>query len=62
MSIILQALVFFLIFLSTVLVVGIPVILASPGQWERLKNPIYGSAAAWSALVIIIGVFNSFVR
>nr|YP_010338468.1 photosystem II protein Z [Rhodaphanes brevistipitata]UNJ18418.1 photosystem II protein Z [Rhodaphanes brevistipitata] len=62
MSIILQALVFFLIFLSTLLVVGIPVILASPGQWEKLKNPVYTSAALWSALVIFIGVFNSFVR
>jgi len=62
MSIILQALVFFLILLSTVLVVGIPVIVASPGQWERLKTPIYGSAAAWSALVVFIGVFNSFVK
>lgn len=62
MSIVLQALVFFLIFLSTALVVGIPVILASPGQWERLKTPVYGSAAIWSALVIVIGVFNSFVR
>nr|YP_010336134.1 photosystem II protein Z [Chroodactylon ornatum]UNJ14540.1 photosystem II protein Z [Chroodactylon ornatum] len=62
MSILLQALVFGLIFLSTALVVGVPVILASPGQWDRLKNLVYGSAAAWSALVITIGVFNSFVR
>nr|YP_010336530.1 photosystem II protein Z [Rhodospora sordida]UNJ14936.1 photosystem II protein Z [Rhodospora sordida] len=62
MSILLQALVFFLISLSTALVVGIPVVLASPGQWERLKNLIFGSAAAWSVLVILIGVFSSFVR
>nr|YP_010336333.1 photosystem II protein Z [Goniotrichopsis reniformis]UNJ14739.1 photosystem II protein Z [Goniotrichopsis reniformis] len=62
MSILLQVLVFFLILLSTALVVGIPVVLASPGQWERLKNVIYSGSAAWSALVIIIGVFNSFVK
>jgi len=62
MSILLQALVFFLILLSTALVVGVPVALASPGQWDKSKNLIYTSAAAWSGLVIVIGVFNSFVK
>ena len=62
MSIILQILVFFLIFLSTALVVGIPVILASPGQWEKLKDSVYKSAAVWSSIVIFIGVFNSLVQ
>nr|YP_010336727.1 photosystem II protein Z [Stylonema alsidii]UNJ15133.1 photosystem II protein Z [Stylonema alsidii] len=61
MSILLQVLVFVLIALSVALVIGIPVVLASPGQWDKLKNLIYGSGAAWSALVIFIGVFNSFV-
>jgi photosystem II PsbZ protein len=60
MAVVIQLLVFLLIVLSTVLVVGIPVILASPGQWEQSKNLIYTGAGLWAGLVIITGVVNSF--
>ena len=60
MSIVIQLLVFLLIALSTVLVVGVPVILASPGQWEQSKNLIYTGTGVWAGLVIITGVVNSF--
>nr|WCH56358.1 photosystem II protein Z [Hypnea sp.] len=61
MTIIIQLLVFLLIILSTLLVVGIPVTLASPGQWEQSKNLIYTGAGIWAGLVIITGIFNSFI-
>lgn len=61
MSLILQFLVFALIALSTVLVVGIPVTLASPGQWEQSKNLVYTGSGLWAGLVIITGVVNSFI-
>jgi len=61
MSLILQFLVFLLIALSTVLVVGIPVTLASPGQWEQSKNLVYTGSGLWAGLVIITGVVNSFI-
>jgi len=61
MSLILQFLVFALIALSTVLVVGIPVTLASPGQWEQSKNLVYTGSGLWAGLVIITGVINSFI-
>ena len=61
MSIIIQLLVFLLILLSTVLVVGVPVTLASPGQWEQSKNLIYTGSGLWACLVIITGLVNSFV-
>nr|YP_010726369.1 photosystem II protein Z [Hypnea brasiliensis]YP_010726492.1 photosystem II protein Z [Hypnea spinella]YP_010902513.1 photosystem II protein Z [Hypnea nidifica]WCH54766.1 photosystem II protein Z [Hypnea edeniana]WCH54368.1 photosystem II protein Z [Hypnea nidifica]WCH55364.1 photosystem II protein Z [Hypnea brasiliensis]WDY84844.1 photosystem II protein Z [Hypnea brasiliensis]WDY84967.1 photosystem II protein Z [Hypnea spinella] len=61
MTIIVQLLVFLLIILSTLLTVGIPVTLASPGQWEQSKNLIYTSAGIWAGLVIITGIFNSFI-
>nr|YP_009314766.1 Photosystem II protein Z [Neoizziella asiatica]SCW23221.1 Photosystem II protein Z [Neoizziella asiatica] len=61
MSIVIQLLVFLLILLSTILVIGVPVTLASPGQWEQSKNLIYTGSGLWAGLVIITGVINSFV-
>nr|YP_009296154.1 photosystem II protein Z [Sebdenia flabellata]AOM65089.1 photosystem II protein Z [Sebdenia flabellata] len=61
MTLIIQLLVLILIILSTLLVIGIPVALASPGQWEQSKNLIYTGAGIWAGLVIITGVVNSFV-
>nr|YP_009395210.1 photosystem II protein Z [Bryothamnion seaforthii]ARW63978.1 photosystem II protein Z [Bryothamnion seaforthii] len=61
MTIVVQLLVLTFIILSTVLVVGIPVTLASPGQWEKSKNLIYASIGIWVGLVIITGIINSFI-
>lgn len=61
MIIAVQLLVFILVILSTLLVVGIPVTLASPGQWEQSKNLIYTGAGIWAGLVIITGLVNSFI-
>ena len=61
MTLIVQLLVFILVIFSTLLVIGIPVTLASPGQWAKSKNLIYTSAGIWAGLVIITGVINSFI-
>lgn len=61
MAIVIQFLVLLLIVISTILVIGIPVTLASPGQWEKSKNLIFTVAGLWGSLVIITGVLNSFV-
>nr|QCI06811.1 photosystem II protein Z [Gayliella sp.] len=61
MTIIIQLLVFILVIFSTLLVIGIPVTLASPGQWEKSKNLIYTGAGIWAGLVIITGIANSFI-
>lgn len=61
MSIVIQLLVFLLIALSTILVIGVPVTLASPGQWEQSKNLVYTGTGVWAGLVIITGVVNSFI-
>nr|QVY58454.1 photosystem II protein Z [Kappaphycus striatus] len=61
MTIVVQLLVFILVILSTLLVIGIPVTLASPGQWEQSKNLIYTGAGIWASLVIITGIVNSFI-
>lgn len=61
MNIAIQILVLGLITISTILVVTVPVTLASPGQWEQSKNLIYTGAGIWASLVIITGIINSFV-
>nr|YP_009397883.1 photosystem II protein Z [Sonderella linearis]ARW67069.1 photosystem II protein Z [Sonderella linearis] len=61
MVLIIQILVLTLIILSTILVIGIPVTLASPGQWEKSKNLIYTSIGIWAGLIIITSIINSFV-
>lgn len=61
MTILIQLLVFILVIFSTLLVIGIPVTLASPGQWEKSKNLVYTGAGIWAGLVIITGIANSFI-
>nr|YP_010983216.1 photosystem II protein Z [Bangia fuscopurpurea]AKE98916.1 photosystem II protein Z [Bangia fuscopurpurea]WOJ51945.1 photosystem II protein Z [Bangia fuscopurpurea] len=61
MIIAIQLLVLLLITLSTVLVVGVPVVLASPGQWEQSKGLIYTGAGLWTGLVIVTSLVNSLV-
>nr|YP_009732096.1 photosystem II protein Z [Gracilaria edulis]QHS70617.1 photosystem II protein Z [Gracilaria edulis]UAD85628.1 photosystem II protein Z [Gracilaria edulis] len=62
MTIITQILVFALVIFSTLLVVGIPVTFASPGQWEKSKSLIYTGAGIWTGLVLITGFVNSFIN
>nr|YP_010198646.1 photosystem II protein Z [Gracilaria pacifica]UAD87062.1 photosystem II protein Z [Gracilaria pacifica] len=62
MTIVIQILVLALVIFSTLLVVGIPVTFASPGQWEKSKNLIYTGAGIWTGLVLITGIFNSFIN
>nr|YP_009399343.1 photosystem II protein Z [Kapraunia schneideri]ARW68949.1 photosystem II protein Z [Kapraunia schneideri] len=61
MTILVQLLVLALVVLSVILVIGIPVTLASPGQWEKSKNLVYTTIGVWVGLVIITGVLNSFI-
>jgi photosystem II PsbZ protein len=58
---ILQLLVSVLILLSFALVIGVPVILVSPGEWEKSKNLVFTGAGVWFGLVIVTAAFNSFV-
>ena len=61
MTIAIQLLVLGLIILSIISVILMPVVLASPGEWEKSKNLIYTGAGIWSALVIITGFANLFL-
>ncbi len=47
-----------LILVSFAMVVAVPVILATPGEWEKSQGIVWSGAGLWSALVIITGIFN----
>nr|YP_009369843.1 photosystem II protein Z [Boldia erythrosiphon]ARO90531.1 photosystem II protein Z [Boldia erythrosiphon] len=61
MSIALQFLVLAIIILSILLVISIPVTLASPGKWEESQNLIYTGVGFWAGLIIFTGVITSFI-
>jgi photosystem II PsbZ protein len=48
-----------LILISFVLVVGVPVILATPGEWENSKGTVWKGTAIWTGLVTLTSFLNS---
>jgi len=56
-----QFLLFALIFLSFALIIGVPVVLATPNGWSSSKNIVFAGTTGWLFLVFLIGALNSFV-
>ena len=52
---------FALVAISFILVVGVPVILASPEGWSNTKNAVFSGASLWIFLVFTVGILNSFI-
>jgi photosystem II PsbZ protein len=52
---------FALVAISFILVVGVPVILASPEGWSDTKNIVFSGASLWIFLVFIVGILNSLI-
>jgi len=61
MSILFQVTLAALVFLSFLMVIGVPVAYASPQNWEQSKSLIFVGSGVWVALVIAVGVLNFFV-
>jgi photosystem II PsbZ protein len=61
MTSIIQLAVFALILLSFALVVGVPVVFATPNGWTENKGFVFSGLSLWLLLVFAIGIFNSFV-
>jgi photosystem II PsbZ protein len=61
MTSILQLALFALIVVSFALVVGVPVVFASPNGWTENKGIVFSGLSLWLLLVFTVGVFNSFV-
>ena len=56
-----QAAVLAFIGLSFLLVIGVPVVLASPGGWETSRGAVFAGTFAWLILVFVVGFLNYFV-
>ena len=61
MTLIFQLTLLALIIVSFSLVVGVPVVFASPEGWTVNKGPVFSGLGLWALLVFAVGVLNSFV-
>nr|YP_009106353.1 Z protein of photosystem II [Fusochloris perforata]AIT95192.1 Z protein of photosystem II [Fusochloris perforata] len=61
MTLIFQLTLFSFIGLSFLLVVGVPVVFASPEGWTENKSIVFSGLGLWFLLVFAVGVLNSFV-
>nr|YP_009726991.1 photosystem II protein Z [Calocedrus decurrens]QIA95651.1 photosystem II protein Z [Calocedrus decurrens] len=61
MTIAFQSSVFALIAISILLVIGVPVALASPNGWSSQKNVLFSGVSLWIGLVFLVGILNSFI-
>ncbi len=61
MSILFQVSLAALVFLSFIMVIGVPVAYASPQNWEQSKRLIFVGSGVWVLLVIAVGILNFFV-
>ena len=55
---IVQALVILFILVSFSMVIGIPVILATPDEWETSSSIVWGGAGLWVLLIIALGALS----
>nr|ALO21659.1 Z protein of photosystem II [Stephanosphaera pluvialis] len=61
MTSILQIALLALVLVSFALVVGVPVVFASPNGWTDNKGIVFSGLSLWLLLVFAVGIFNSFV-
>ncbi|MGQ9871125.1 photosystem II reaction center protein PsbZ [Leptodesmis sp.] len=61
MTILFQLALAALVILSFVLVVGTPVALATPQNWDQSRRFIFLGSGVWVLLVIVVGLLNYLV-
>lgn len=61
MTLVFQLTLFALIGLSFLLVIGVPVVFASPNGWTENKGTVFSGLGLWILLVFAVGILNSFV-
>jgi len=61
MTVILQLALLALIVVSFALIVGVPVVFASPDGWSENKGIVFSGLSLWLILVFTVGIVNSFV-
>ena len=61
MLIIFQLALFALVAVSFLLVIGVPVVFATPEGWGQSKGTVFSGIGIWFLLVFAVGILNSFV-
>lgn len=61
MSIIFQLALFVLVLWSFVMIIGVPVAYASPGNWDQSKRLIFLGSIVWGVMVVVVGSLNYLV-
>ena len=61
MNFIFQLTLLALIGVSFLLVIGVPVVFASPDGWTGNKRTVFSGLGIWVLLVFAVGILNSFV-
>nr|YP_009701122.1 photosystem II protein Z [Eriocaulon decemflorum]YP_010292967.1 photosystem II protein Z [Eriocaulon alpestre]YP_010472911.1 photosystem II protein Z [Eriocaulon fistulosum]YP_010473166.1 photosystem II protein Z [Eriocaulon faberi]YP_010473336.1 photosystem II protein Z [Eriocaulon miquelianum]ULQ65758.1 photosystem II protein Z [Eriocaulon buergerianum]QEQ14329.1 photosystem II protein Z [Eriocaulon decemflorum]ULQ65247.1 photosystem II protein Z [Eriocaulon alpestre]UVH66189.1 photosy len=61
MTIFFQLSVFALIVTSSVLLISVPVVFASPDGWSNNKNVVFSGTSLWIGLVFLIAILNSLI-
>uniref|UniRef100_A0ACD6ATU5 Uncharacterized protein n=1 Tax=Avena sativa TaxID=4498 RepID=A0ACD6ATU5_AVESA len=61
MTIAFQLAVFALIATSSVLVISVPLVFASPDGWSNNKNVVFSGTSLWIGLVFLVAILNSFI-
>ncbi len=61
MTILFQLVLALLVLFSFVMVIGVPVVYASPQNWEQSKTLLYLGSGIWVILVLLVAILNFFV-
>ena len=61
MSIVFQIALISLVLFSFVLVIGVPVVYATPQTWVESKKLLWVGSGIWAVLVVLVGILNFFV-
>ncbi|MDI3350857.1 Photosystem II reaction center protein Z [Mycoplasmopsis arginini] len=61
MTIAFQLAVFALIITSSILLISVPVVFASPDGWSSNKNVVFSGTSLWIGLVFLVGILNSLI-
>ncbi|KAI3674037.1 hypothetical protein L2E82_52683 [Cichorium intybus] len=61
MTLAFQLAVFALIATSSILLISVPVVFASPDGWSSNKNVVFSGTSLWIGLVFLVGILNSLI-
>ena len=61
MTLVFQLAVFALIATSSILLISVPVVFASPDGWSSNKNVVFSGTSLWIGLVFLVGILNSLI-